>query len=277
MSSPCWTKDVRTLLIFLNELSFATQDVHGMLGPVLSALDTVKAAKRIRGDLVVAGSVPISDVPLGDGTRTLAGLLRGDDYRDEWRFLQSLNQLSPWGAFPGSMSPGVFQEVHYDGRTATGMLWAKQNHSWVLSFAFPPDWGANHIDAQFREMDANADITSTAVQIPNLSRPEHVSVHENSIRNYGRTLSASSMVYQGTGFVIRMYFNDHDPAHFHVLEANSSETLARLTIETLDVMSGKLPAAVRTRVIEWARQRRGDLMQCWHRCRNGQHPLSLED
>jgi hypothetical protein len=248
-----------------------------MLGPVLSALAAVKATKRIRDDLVVAGSAPISGVLLGDGTRCLGELLRGNDYRDEWRFLQSLDQSSPWAAFPGSTSPGAFQEVIFEGRAAIGMLWAKQNDSWVLSFAFPPNWGENCIEAQLREMDAHSNITSVAVQIPNLSRPEHAAVHENSIRNYGRTLSASSLVFQGIGFVIRMYFNDHDPAHFHVLEANSSETLARLTIETLDVMSGRLPAAVRVRVTEWARRRRGDLMQCWHRCRSGQHPLALED
>jgi hypothetical protein len=248
-----------------------------MLGPVLSTLTTVKATKNIRNDLVVAGNAPISSVLLGDGNHFLAELLRGSDHREEWRFLQSLDQSSPWDAFPGTTNPGVLQEVLFDSKAATGMLWAKQNDSLVLSFAFNSNWSERLIQAQLREIDQHFNITSNPVEIRNLSSLEHVAVHQNVISDYGRDLSASSLVHEGNGFAIRMYFNDHPPAHFHVLEVNSPDTLARYRIDTLDVLSGRLPSTLRGRVTEWAHRRREDLMQCWHRVRSGQHPLVLDD
>jgi hypothetical protein len=40
------------------------------------------------------------------------------------------------------------------------------------------------------------------------------------------------------GIVIRMYFGDHDPAHFHAEYAGDR---AVISIETLAVMGGRLP------------------------------------
>ncbi|HRJ20009.1 MAG TPA: DUF4160 domain-containing protein [Bryobacteraceae bacterium] len=40
------------------------------------------------------------------------------------------------------------------------------------------------------------------------------------------------------GIVIRMYYNDHDPAHFH---AEYGEHEALVEIETLAVLRGGLP------------------------------------
>ncbi len=73
---------------------------------------------------------------------------------------------------------------------------------------------------------------------------------------------------------MRMFFNDHDPPHFHVLaRRNTSETLATFHIGTLDLLSGSLNSAVRTRVEAWAEARKKDLTSNWERCRRGQRPL----
>ena len=40
------------------------------------------------------------------------------------------------------------------------------------------------------------------------------------------------------GIVIYMYFNDHNPAHFH---AEYAESEASFTIDTLEVLEGELP------------------------------------
>lgn len=272
---------MKSLIIFLNELSFSPEEVlsvEAMLPYVLSTLAALRATRRIREDLVIAGQSPLSGVLLGDGTRPLATILRGDTYKDERRLLQSIDQRSPWDAYPAAQRPGDFQEVNFRGRAGTGMLWAKQNGSMIVSFSFPPNWGGSHVDAQFHEIDEGGNFTSSDIQIPNLSRLEHVAAHGTLIDEYGRTIAASSVVYEGGGFAIRMFFNDHDPPHFHVMmRRDTSETLARYAIQTLDVLSGRLPSALRARVVEWAVTRQKDLMRCWLRCRSGQHPLSLQD
>ena len=49
------------------------------------------------------------------------------------------------------------------------------------------------------------------------------------------------------GIVIQMYFNEHNPPHFHV---QYNEYQAAILIENLGVMEGKLPAKVLSLVVE---------------------------
>jgi Domain of unknown function (DUF4160) len=270
---------LKNLVIFLNELSFVSDEPvspDGILTAVLMTLAAAKAAKRIRNDLIVAGSVHISGALLVDGTRSLAAILR-DNHRDGWRFLHSLDQSSPWDAYPGTTTPGKFQEIQFQGKVAVGMLWAKQNESSILNFAFHSDWNDSHVSAHFREMDEEEEITSADCEIPNLSNPKHVAIHSALIANFGHAMSPSSVIYEGQGFIVRMFFNDHPPPHFHVFVPNISETQARYAVGTLDVLSGRLSSALHQRVREWAAGRRARLIQCWDRCRVGQHPFLLED
>lgn len=66
------------------------------------------------------------------------------------------------------------------------------------------------------------------------------------------------------GIVIRMFFNDHAPPHFHV-EYNAFKAVIR--IETLEVVEGRLPGRVRGLVLDWAGQHRAELMADWELCR----------
>ncbi len=271
---------MRSLIVFLNELSFVVEDyasLEQIRVPVLSTLAAISSAKRIRRDLIVAGNVRLSGVLVGDGTRSLGEVLQGNDYRDEWRLLYSLDQLSPWDAYPGSARPTEFQEVRFQGRVAVGMLWAKENESIVLSFAFSPSWESPFLHAQFLQMNDDMSIVDTEVQVANLSRIEHVTTHRDLIVNFGLVLATSSRVYVGDGFEIRMFFDDHDPPHFHVFGSDGGDTVARYAIQTLDRLSGELSPAIGRKVTQWAETRREDLMTCWYRCRRHQYPLSLRD
>ena len=64
------------------------------------------------------------------------------------------------------------------------------------------------------------------------------------------------------GLVIKMYFADHAPPHFH---AEYAEFEARIAIETLAVLSGNLPARAMGLVIEWATLHRPELQVQWQR------------
>jgi hypothetical protein len=68
------------------------------------------------------------------------------------------------------------------------------------------------------------------------------------------------------GIVIRMYFNDHEPAHFH---AEYGEYEALIEIETLAVLRGELPRRARALVLEWAATHRPELRADWQRARRG--------
>jgi hypothetical protein len=68
------------------------------------------------------------------------------------------------------------------------------------------------------------------------------------------------------GIVIAMYFNDHDPPHFH---ARYGGKVARIAIGTLAVLSGSLPPRVQGLVAEWAVLHREELAANWERLRGG--------
>ena len=63
------------------------------------------------------------------------------------------------------------------------------------------------------------------------------------------------------GIVIYMYFNDHNPPHFHAVY---NEYKASISIKTLGLMEGKLPSRVMSLVIEWAQEHREELLENWN-------------
>ena len=72
------------------------------------------------------------------------------------------------------------------------------------------------------------------------------------------------------GIIIRMYFNDHPPAHFHAYYA---EAEAIYIIQTLEVLAGGLPRRAHNLVLEWASEHRTELLADWSQAQHSQ-PLS---
>lgn len=64
------------------------------------------------------------------------------------------------------------------------------------------------------------------------------------------------------GIVIRMYFQDHLPPHFHATYAGE-EVLVR--IDTLEVLAGAVPRRALALVLEWAQLHRAELADDWER------------
>jgi len=69
------------------------------------------------------------------------------------------------------------------------------------------------------------------------------------------------------GIVIKMFFDDHNPPHFH---AEYSGEVALIDIRNLSVFSGRLPPRVMGLVIEWATFHRQELFADWERARTQQ-------
>jgi hypothetical protein len=75
------------------------------------------------------------------------------------------------------------------------------------------------------------------------------------------------------GIVIRMYFRDHAPPHFH---ARYGPQVALLDISTLAVARGSLPPRVLGLVSEWASLHRAELMENWTLASRGEAPHRIE-
>jgi hypothetical protein len=75
------------------------------------------------------------------------------------------------------------------------------------------------------------------------------------------------------GIVIRMFFNDHVPPHFHAIYGEES---AVISIENLAVLEGHLTARALGLVVEWATLHRAELMDRWDRARRYEPLRAIE-
>ena len=75
------------------------------------------------------------------------------------------------------------------------------------------------------------------------------------------------------GIIIRMYYADHNPAHFHAYYGDHG---ALVSIETFALLSGRLPARAQGLVAEWAALRQQELRVAWMRAQNAEETGKIE-
>ncbi|GMO57400.1 MAG: DUF4160 domain-containing protein [Treponemataceae bacterium] len=63
------------------------------------------------------------------------------------------------------------------------------------------------------------------------------------------------------GIVVTMYFDDHNPPHFHV---RYSQDRAIISITDFHLLEGKLPPRVLGLVMEWAGLHKDELLENWN-------------
>lgn len=62
------------------------------------------------------------------------------------------------------------------------------------------------------------------------------------------------------GIIISLFYNDHQPPHFHVRYGGQKAIVA---IDTLVLLRGKLSPRVLGLVVEWASLHQGELRENW--------------
>ena len=74
------------------------------------------------------------------------------------------------------------------------------------------------------------------------------------------------------GIVIKMYFGDHDPPHFHAWYSGAEGTVNILNGE----VAGDLPRRVVALLLEWWHLHREELVENWQLARTGQTLHSIK-
>jgi Domain of unknown function (DUF4160) len=75
------------------------------------------------------------------------------------------------------------------------------------------------------------------------------------------------------GIVIKMYFDDHSPPHFH---AEYGEHELVVGINPIRVLAGDAPHRVRSLVFEWAAMHQQELSEDWELCKSLQTPKPID-
>ena len=74
------------------------------------------------------------------------------------------------------------------------------------------------------------------------------------------------------GIIIRMFFKEHAPPHFH---AEYGEYRVVIDIRTLAVAEGSLPRRATELVLDWAELHQSELLQDWDLCQQHQQPAEI--
>lgn len=75
------------------------------------------------------------------------------------------------------------------------------------------------------------------------------------------------------GLVIKMYFDDHNPPHFH---AEYADAQALIDIRDLSVFAGRLPPRALGLVVEWATLHQEELLENWRRAHSEEKLQKIE-
>ena len=75
------------------------------------------------------------------------------------------------------------------------------------------------------------------------------------------------------GIIIRMFFQDHNPPHFHV---TYEKYTASISIEDFSIVEGSLPPRIHAYVIEWALLHKAELIENWNKTKSLKAPKKIE-
>ncbi len=75
------------------------------------------------------------------------------------------------------------------------------------------------------------------------------------------------------GIVIAMFWDDHEPPHFHAIYGEHD---AQVLIASGTVLGGSLPRRAERLVKEWTQLHRTELLDNWRRARNGEALATID-
>lgn len=82
------------------------------------------------------------------------------------------------------------------------------------------------------------------------------------------------------GLVVKIFFNDHPPPHIHVYAGRAGShgvQMARVSIDTGNVIDGRLAPAKVVKVKRWCKRNRETLRADWQRVQVGLQPTGRYD
>ncbi|OFW80854.1 MAG: transcriptional regulator [Alphaproteobacteria bacterium RIFCSPLOWO2_01_FULL_40_26] len=75
------------------------------------------------------------------------------------------------------------------------------------------------------------------------------------------------------GIVIKMYFQDHNPPHFHV---EYGQYTASINMEDFAIIKGNLPPRIHGLITEWASLHKNELLDNWNKAKELKNLKSIK-
>jgi len=74
------------------------------------------------------------------------------------------------------------------------------------------------------------------------------------------------------GIIIRMFYGDHPPPHFHAVYQDDE---IKVNIDTLEVIEGSMKRRAQALVLEWAALHRAELRRAWELASTNQETFKI--
>jgi O-glycosyl hydrolase len=157
------------------------------------------------------------------------------------------------------------------------MTWADIDGSFVFSFGHCTPWTDQAIPCQRHVLEPSSNVIITPAQVCNLSTTVHAAAWQQRIQDFGKDAAKSSLLYEGTGFFMRMHLHDHDPAHVHIYprRGDTGDRIARVRIDNCDKLDGSLSSAMDHDITDVITRHRKTLLEGWESIKAGKLPLKL--
>lgn len=257
---------MQQFVLFFNELSCQAPGLSLMAikSHLLTSIEALRALVALRSNVALRISTRISEIVVGDLSAPLGKILSSE--RDERLFLFRRMDLDP-----GSLAAaGVDEEVCCNSKVGIGLSRASWEKSLVLSIGHEAPWSEHLIPAIKHSLDAQGMLLNTSIEVGNIAKQAHVECWKREITDYGLDLSKTSLLFRGNGFVLRMYFKDHDPPHLHVYERSDDvkTLLAKVCINNCDILYGRLDSGKRKEIVRYINEKRSELLENWRTNQN---------
>ena len=74
------------------------------------------------------------------------------------------------------------------------------------------------------------------------------------------------------GIIIRIFYGDHPPPHFHAVYQGED---VQVDISTLEVLQGSMSRRALALVLEWAALHQAELREAWERASRNEEPSKI--
>jgi hypothetical protein len=262
--------------LFVNDLTyplrFANQQELSEI--VLKFLSSIKKVKELSRGLIVGSRVPLSNIKITDDYRTLSSLANIVN-KEWWRFIKGLDQHSPFINLPACVKPPAAQHL-VPVCDSVSPLWANANEGFLVSFEVDECWLEALVQIEVCDC-ALGEHAPYNIHCKNISRIDHVLHWERGLKDFSLPIAASSFIYRCATFSLRMFLNDHLPAHAHVyVPRRPGDWLAKIRLDEVEFLRDDgLTGRERRSIEEFVRANRGDLLVAWERCRDGLLPNEI--
>lgn len=154
----------------------------------MTLLATLKRLRKINRRIALNTARPIAQHQIADDW-TLQAVLGGSMFREEWDFIRSLSDRSPFSA---GLQEEMSQEIdEMEFRTRLGQLpsralaWATLLDSATVSFNAHPDWSKAWVETAYSALEDDGSLVDGEGRVKNTSLAAHADEHEDWLKLLG--------------------------------------------------------------------------------------------